>query len=141
MNRRAFLSLFAVGAPAAVVAEKLGLVERLRSYFFAPRGGWDVWDGTWRGLSRFPVPPLQPNALTSSGNIIALQLENLRAAMPTIYRNDLILADYFDGRLAMVYSMRGRYRGVIQIRKVDPKRRIITLEDVAHTPTLKAFQT
>jgi hypothetical protein len=40
MNRRRFLALLAVGAPAAVVAEKLGLIERARSYFFAPRGGW-----------------------------------------------------------------------------------------------------
>jgi hypothetical protein len=40
MNRRRFLALLAVGAPATVVAEKLGLLERARSYFFAPRGGW-----------------------------------------------------------------------------------------------------
>ena len=73
MDRRKFLSLFALGAPAAVVAEKLGLLERMRSYFFAPRGGWvkqgelyvpslegipyfaeNYTTGEWMGLARFP---------------------------------------------------------------------------------------
>lgn len=40
MNRRRFLSLLSFGAPAAVVAEKLGLAQRIRTYFFAPAGGW-----------------------------------------------------------------------------------------------------
>src|SRR5579859_7506574 len=40
MDRRRFLSMLAVGAAASVVAPKMGILERLRSYFFAPRGGW-----------------------------------------------------------------------------------------------------
>lgn len=40
MNRRNFLRLFGTGLPALAVAEKIGLVERVRSYFFAPKGGW-----------------------------------------------------------------------------------------------------
>jgi hypothetical protein len=40
MNRRNFLRLFGAGLPAVVVAEKIGLIERVRSYFFAPAGGW-----------------------------------------------------------------------------------------------------
>jgi hypothetical protein len=42
MNRRRFLSLLALGAPATVVAEKVGLIEKVRTYFFAPPGGWEV---------------------------------------------------------------------------------------------------
>lgn len=40
MNRRSFLHIFGAGLPAVVVAEKFGLIERVRSYFFAPKGGW-----------------------------------------------------------------------------------------------------
>jgi hypothetical protein len=40
MNRRNFLSLLAVGAPASIVAGRIGAIERLRTYFFAPPGGW-----------------------------------------------------------------------------------------------------
>jgi hypothetical protein len=43
MNRRSFLKLFGAGLPAVAVAEKLGLIERARSYFFAPKGGWNLW--------------------------------------------------------------------------------------------------
>jgi hypothetical protein len=40
MNRRSFLKLVGAGLPAVVVAEKVGLIERVRSYFFAPAAGW-----------------------------------------------------------------------------------------------------
>ena len=40
MNRRSFLKLFSAGLPATVVAEKIGLIEKARKYFFAPKGGW-----------------------------------------------------------------------------------------------------
>lgn len=40
MNRRQFLAFLSVGAAAATVAPHVGLLERIRSYFFAPRGGW-----------------------------------------------------------------------------------------------------
>lgn len=40
MDRRQFLASLGIGAPAAVLAAKTGLFERVRSYFFAPRGGW-----------------------------------------------------------------------------------------------------
>ena len=42
MNRREFLATLGIGAPAAVVAAKAGLFERVRSYFFAPKGGWQL---------------------------------------------------------------------------------------------------
>lgn len=41
MNRRAFLASLGIGLPSAVLAEKLGLAERVRSYFFAPKQGWN----------------------------------------------------------------------------------------------------
>lgn len=40
MNRRAFLSFLAVGAAVSTVAPHAGFLEKIRSYFFAPRGGW-----------------------------------------------------------------------------------------------------
>jgi hypothetical protein len=40
MNRRGFLKLFGAGLPAVVLAEKIGLIEKARKYFFAPKGGW-----------------------------------------------------------------------------------------------------
>ncbi len=40
MNRRQFLASVGIGAPAALLAAKLGLYERVRSYFFAPKFGW-----------------------------------------------------------------------------------------------------
>ena len=40
MNRRQFLASLGIGAPAAVLAAKMGLLERVRSYFFAPKRGW-----------------------------------------------------------------------------------------------------
>jgi hypothetical protein len=42
MDRRKFLSMLAVGAPAAVIAPKLGLIEKARKYFFAPDVGWTI---------------------------------------------------------------------------------------------------
>lgn len=55
MNRRKFLASLGIGAPAAVVAAKMGAFEAARKYFFAPKGGWR-YDGTWSGLSiaKFP---------------------------------------------------------------------------------------
>src|SRR3954464_14471787 len=40
MNRRQFLATLGIGAPAAVLAAKAGLLERARTYFFAPKQGW-----------------------------------------------------------------------------------------------------
>lgn len=77
MDRRKFISLLTLGCPATVVAEKLGLVDRIRSYFFAPKGGWGFYK-------------VAPNVLTRSS--IALQLEMLQQTIPTIYQNDLLLA-------------------------------------------------
>jgi len=79
IDRRRFLSLLALGAPAAVVAEKLGLLSRLKTYFFAPRGGWSQWDKL----------PLRPEHFTlSMTQSAALQLEKVRALLPTLYEID-----------------------------------------------------
>lgn len=51
MNRRSFLHIFGAGLPAVVVAEKFGLIERVRSYFFAPKGGWNP-NENWATLTR-----------------------------------------------------------------------------------------
>jgi hypothetical protein len=40
MDRRSFLKVLGAGLPAIAIAEKVGLIERVRSYFFAPAAGW-----------------------------------------------------------------------------------------------------
>jgi hypothetical protein len=79
MNRRRFLSLLAVGAPAAVVAERLGLYDRIRSYFFAPIGGWSKRGDLW-----------------TTSQSIALQLEKVSQQIPVLFENDLLLHHSFE---------------------------------------------
>lgn len=63
MNRRNFLSLVALGAPAAVIAPKLGLIERARKYFFAP---------SRRKCGSLPAPTLYGGA-RSGGKVLSLK--------------------------------------------------------------------
>jgi hypothetical protein len=79
MNRRSFLKLVSAGLPAVAVAEKIGLIERVRSYFFAPKGGW--------------------KGLNISEEAVALQLEKYKDQLPRLYDNDHLRA--------FVISLRG----------------------------------
>lgn len=71
MNRRQFLAFLSVGAAAATVAPHVGLLERIRSYFFAPRGGW-------LSAPRGPIP----NFVTG---VPILKLEEIDRLMRDVY--------------------------------------------------------
>lgn len=48
-DRRRFLALLAIGAPATVVGKRLASLARLKSYFFAPCGGSRAAESTPKG--------------------------------------------------------------------------------------------
>jgi hypothetical protein len=49
LSRRAFVKTGLLLVPAAVVAPELGLIEKARKYFFAPKGGWQTTQfHSWR---------------------------------------------------------------------------------------------
>lgn len=73
IDRRAFLRLAALGLPSAVIAEKMGLAEKSRSYFFAPRAGW--------AATGYPVE------LTSMAQIEALEIEAFMHMIPELVMN------------------------------------------------------
>ena len=92
MDRRGFLKLFGTGLPAAVVCEKVGLLERVRSYFFAPAAGW-----------------VRPEFLPTS---IALQLESVSKQIPVMYESDAALYDRLAG-IPYYQTVRvGEWRGL-----------------------------
>lgn len=104
MNRRRFLSLLAVGAPSAVVAEKLGLYERVRSYFFAPAGGWQKTEGLW----------LAADWGFTSAACVALQLEIVHAQIPTLFESHVRLLDMFGDEMTGVV---GAYDPLLRTRR------------------------
>lgn len=90
MDRRNFLKLVGLGLPSIVVAEKLGLWEKVRSCFFAPEGGW------------------RPDVLNLQ-QVIALQLEALAPYIAKEVDRDRRLYDYMVWNSSMTVR-RGKFR-------------------------------
>ena len=92
MNRRGFLKLLGAGLPATVVAEKIGLVEKVRSYFFAPAGGW------YGGIA--------------VQDVLALQLETMAPYISDAINHADSLAFYFVGFRYYDAMPTGPYLGI-----------------------------
>jgi hypothetical protein len=132
MNRRRFLSLLAVGAPSAVVAEKLGLVSRTRIYFFAPRGGWVKEGDLWLSDDEhFALSMLRSQSATWEH--IAKTYQQEQIILDALRKeNQLVSSRIF--RVPIVCGVRGTPgfddmgRGSVIVRNVDPVSMIVTLE-------------
>lgn len=84
MNRRAFLGVLGVAAPAAAVASRIGLWEKVLAWIKAP------------------AP--QPLSCVRS---VALQLEKIREQMPVLYDRSLYGIPYFQNT-----STTGEFMGI-----------------------------
>lgn len=98
MNRRQFLASLGIGAPAAVLEAKLGLVERVRKYFFAPKCGWKPEDLYLASMRLTAASPRSGVIITGlrSPEILAIMLDEYSSHIAEAMRTDSILFDKFD---------------------------------------------
>lgn len=113
MNRRQFLASLGIGAPAAVVAAKVGLFERVRKYFFAPKQGWHLE----------PAAAQRPGCYRLSPTV-QLQLEVYERQILRALHRDSVLFDKFS-RLDDFHAEEAR--AYLRVLDVNPLTNTITL--------------